>query len=184
MRTSKVISRSVVLPVNLYAVKEHLGIFHDEKNNNLNILMNAATNIAEKFTGQIFRVGGDVFEQVCEKFGDSVELDYGPATGITYIKYFDSSDTEQTLTTGQYQFLDWLSPQRVAFDDFMPTLSTSRNDPVRIRYVAGYAKAADVPSDVKSAILLLTQHLYDNPGDSVKKLPTTSEYILRNYKVH
>lgn len=183
MRHSKLITRSEVLPVNLSAVKEHLGIYHDEKNHNLTILMSAATNIAEKFTGQIFRVGGDVYEQRISAFSDRVELDYSPTTGITSVTYFDGSNASQTLSTGLYQLIDFTTPQTVVFD--AGTVSTYvRDDAVKIRYVAGFARSSEVPSDVKSAILLITQYLYDNPGDSVRQMPTASEYILRNYKVH
>jgi uncharacterized phiE125 gp8 family phage protein len=182
MRRSKLITRSEVLPVNLSAVKEHLGIYHDEKNHNLTILMSAATNIAEKFTGQIFRVGGDVYEQSLEEFPDRVQLDYSPATGITSVKYFDGAGTEQTLPTGSYEFVDFITPQQVVFKATVPATYT-REDAVKIRYVAGFKLSSEVPTDVKSAILLITQYLYDNPGDAVRQMPTASEYILRNYKV-
>lgn len=181
MRRSKLITRSEVLPVNLSAVKEHLGIYHDEKNHNLTILMSAATSIAEKFTGQIFRVGGDVYEQSLEGFPDRVQLDYSPATGITSVKYFDGAGTEQTLPTGSYEFVDFTTPQQVVFKNTPAT--TAREGAVKIRYVAGFKLSSEVPTDVKSAILLITQYLYDNPGDAVRQMPTASEYILRNYKV-
>lgn len=181
MRRSKLITRSEVLPVNLSAVKEHLGIYHDEKNHNLTILMSAATSIAEKFTGQIFRVGGDVYEQSLEGFPDRVQLDYSPATGITSVKYFDGAGTEQTLPTGSYEFVDFTTPQQVVFKNTPGTSGSA--GAVKIRYVSGFKLSSEVPTDVKSAILLITQYLYDNPGDAVRQMPTASEYILRNYKV-
>ncbi len=52
MKTSRFISRSTVLPVTISGVKEHLGIYHSEKDENLKILMEAACNAAEQFTGQ------------------------------------------------------------------------------------------------------------------------------------
>lgn len=181
MRRSKLITRSEVLPVNLSAVKEHLGIYHDEKNHNLTILMSAATNIAEKFTGQIFRVGGDLYEQSLDGFPDRVQLDYSPATGITSVKYFDGAGTEQTLPTWSYEFVDFTTPQHVVFKNTPGTSGSAGS--VKIRYVAGFKLSSEVPTDVKSAILLITQYLYDNPGDAVRQMPTASEYILRNYKV-
>jgi uncharacterized phiE125 gp8 family phage protein len=183
MRHSKVITKSAVLPVNLYSVKEHLGIYHDEKNQNLTLLMQAAVNIAEKFTGQIFRCGGDVIDQYSNLFPEILELDYVPVTGVTSVKYFDSSNTEQTLSTGNFEVLNFTTPATVKFDSYLPSVY-DRQDAVTVRYVCVYAKAADVPSDVKAAILLICQYLYDNPGDSVRQMPTASEYILRNYKVH
>lgn len=180
MRTSKLIERSGVLPVVLAEVKNHLGIYHTEKDDYLDILIDAATNIAEKFTGQIFR-GATTFEQSVDSFG-SVELDYSPTLEIVSVKYSDSSNTEQTLSTDLYQFIDYSTPQFVKFDTGLPSLY-NRDDAVRITYKAGYSNPYDVSADVKSAILLIVQNLYDNPGDSIRQMPTTSEYILRNHKV-
>jgi uncharacterized phiE125 gp8 family phage protein len=184
MRNTRIISRSQVCPVNLYSVKEHLGIYHEEKDHNLNLLMNAATKMAEKFTGQIFHVGGDTYEQVLDSFASPVELDWAPVSGVSCVMYYDISGANQTLSTDLWELQDWKTPSSVLFNELTPTTTTGRSDAVRIRYVAGYAKAGDVPQDVKAAILLITQYLYDNPGDGVRNMPTASEYILRNYKVH
>jgi uncharacterized phiE125 gp8 family phage protein len=184
MKKSKFISKSDVLPINLYAVKEHLGIFHDEKNSNLTTLMKAAVAIAEKFTGQVWTIGANVIDQYCDNIDRTLVLDYAPATGITHVKYFDSSNAEQTLATGYYNLLSFTTPQQVEFDYDMSVSTYNRYDAVVCRYVCGYAKAADVPSDVKAAMLLIVQQIYDNPDDAVRQLPTTSEYLLRNYKIH
>jgi len=182
MKTSRFISRSTALPVTISGVKEHLGIYHSEKDENLKILMEAACNAAEQFTGQIFRIGGDTIEQAIEKFTPVIDLDYSPATGVASVSYFDGSEY-QTLATGNYTFLDYTTPQKVEFST-VPVATGSTEKAGLVRYVAGYASPATVPADVRAAILLITQHLYENPGDTVRQLPTVSEYLLRNYKVH
>lgn len=182
MKTSKVISQSEVLPVNLAVVKSHLGIYHDEKNFIITTIMSAATQIAEKFTGQVLRAGGDVYDQYFDSWPADMQLDYAPVTGVTHVKYFDASDTEQTLATGYYRFIDFCTPQKVEFTGSLPSVK-DRADAIRVRYVAGKAYATQVPQAVKEAILLICQYLYDNPGDAVRQMPTASEYILRNYKI-
>lgn len=178
MRTSKLITSATTLPVTLTEIKTHLGIYHTEKDSIITGIMEAAVFMAERFTGQIFHQGGQTYEQSVRSFGEAIELDYSPATGIESVKYFDASDTEQTLATGSYQLVDFITPQFVEFGTTPAVYD--RPDAVKIRYTVGFLA---VPADVKTAIILITQNLYDNPGDSVRQMPTTSEYILRNHKV-
>ena len=57
--------------------------------------------------------------------------------------------------------------------------------PITIRAVAGYGSAADVPADIKAAILLLVGHLYENRENAqekqLKTMPFAAENLLKNY---
>ena len=181
MDTYKIITPAYGLPVSLTEFKEHLGIYHTEKDDNLTIMLNAAIAKAESFTGCVFRTGGEVIEKHCAVFEDT-EINRAPVTGVDAVYYFDSSNSEQTLGTAYWDANVNTTPAAVTFT--APPATYTRHDAVKIRFVAGYDSAFDVPYNVKAAILMFAQYLYENPGDSVKQLPTARELLLRDFKLH
>ena len=184
MKTYKVITAATTLPVSVDEVKAHMGIYHNEKDANILVLLRAAIAKAESFTGRTFRPGGEIVEMLMDAFWSPVEIERAPVTGITSVKYFDGANQEQTLATGNYDADISSAPAVITFMNAPAVYGIYRHDAVKVRFVAGYANAAAVPDDVKAAILLATQFLYDNPGDAVHQLPTTSEYLLRDYRLH
>jgi hypothetical protein len=54
---------------------------------------------------------------------------------------------------------------------------------VFVRYVAGFADAASVPAPLKHGMMLVIGDMYENRTDSVKRLPTASEYLWNPYRV-
>lgn len=181
MTTSRIITAATGLPVTLTDVKTDLGIYHDERDGNIVILLEAAVSFAEKFTGQIFRFPGETMIQSVADFS-TVELDYSPVTGVTEVTYYNGANQETTLPTGSYTVLNAQIPAKVEFSSTPVTYN--RPDAVRIKYVAGYTTAASVPPDVRSAILLTVRNLYEAAGNPVKQMPTTAEWLLRNHRVH
>lgn len=178
----KVITPASVQPVQLEELKEHLGIYHSEKDYNLTLLLKSAVKVAETFTGRVFRCGGEVQElHLCE-FAQLAVVETAPVTGIESVKYFDLGNNEQTLATGLYHAGINAVPAVVVFGNTPATYP--RPDAVKIQFTAGYPYPDAVPEDVRAAILLIAQYLYENPGDSVRQLPTTSEWILKNHKIY
>jgi len=183
MTTSRTITSAPALPITLQEVKEDLGIYHDEKDFTLQTFMEASVSFAERFTGQVFRCPGELFEQSAASM-DDIELDYSPVTGVISVKYYNADNAETTLPAGNYTALTDRNPGKIEFNGIvtMPTLY-NRADAVRVRYVAGYATPSLVPPDVRSAIMLTVRSLYESAGNPVKQMPTTAEWLLRNHRI-
>jgi len=50
-------------------------------------------------------------------------------------------------------------------------------------YVVGYSSASDVPAPLRQGMLLVIADMYENRIDSVKRLPTASEYLWNPFRV-
>lgn len=106
------------------------------------------------------------------KFDDfdlEFRLPYGPVQSVTSVKYIDDTGTQQTASSGDYT-LDAYSNPAVVRLDWDATWPSHRGDKrgVEIIYVAGYANAASVPDEIKAAILLRLESLYDGETPQLK----------------
>jgi uncharacterized phiE125 gp8 family phage protein len=115
----------------------------------------AAREYAEHYTQR--SIGQQTLELALDSFPDAgVELALGAAT-IDSIKYVDSALVEQTIasnlyTLDDYSFKHWAIPV-----DAWPIPAAVANA-VKVRYVT----PATFPAAVRSALLLLVGHLYQN----------------------
>jgi uncharacterized phiE125 gp8 family phage protein len=113
-----------------------------------------------------------------------------PLSSVTYIKYTDTSDAEQTWsstnynvdTRGQFGRL-WLADGVVWPND----VKLNAPGAAWIRFVAGYGDDGDaVPAGIRNLVLLMCGHLYENreptiAGTIVTKIPFTYQYLVTQY---
>lgn len=112
-----------------------------------------------------------------------IKLPMPPLQSVTSIKYIDTDDTEQTLSSALYDVDTETVPGMVApaADESWPTDVMDQINAVRVRYVAGFGGAAEVPADIKSWIKITVGTLYDNPQGFVVGTAQTVTPIPRNY---
>lgn len=93
---------------------------------------------------------------------NQIRLPITPVQTVTYINYIDPSGTSQVWGTDQYGFSSG-TPARVfpLQNVFFPSIA-SQPDAIQIRTVCGFGTAEDVPQSIVSAILLVTDWLYNN----------------------
>ncbi len=95
----------------------------------------------------------------------SVKLDLSPLASITTVKYYNTSGTLTTVSSGDYWTITTSIPPRLTFNpsEFdWPTLQDGRPDPIEVTFVAGYGAAgSSVPHDLKRAIQLLARYWYE-----------------------
>lgn len=92
---------------------------------------------------------------------DELYLPKRPIQSITSVKYYDSTNTQQTLSTSVYQLDAANRAVRLKYLQIWPT-TLDRFDAVEIKYVCGYDDATAVPAVAKQAILLLIGHYFEN----------------------
>lgn len=176
-------------PISLAEAKTHLRVDHDEENGMIQILIQAAREIAEKTTNrslitQTRTIKLDYFPR-CGEF----KIPYGPISSDPddfVITYYDENEVLQTLDSDDY-WLDTTSGiPRVRIKNSWPSTFDMPNA-VIIEYVAGYGTSSDVPKRIKQAMYLILGHLYENKEQvmdtQMYELPFGADVLLNQYVV-
>lgn len=155
----KVITAVSTEPVTLAEAKLHLRIDVMDDDTLITALITAAREFAEHYTGRA--LAPQTLEMALDEFtGDCIDLDMPPVASITSVKYTDAAGVEQTVSSADYSLSAYGNSRRIDLGYGKTWPSTQEiPDAVRIRYVTGYTTA---PKAVKSALLLLIGHLYEN----------------------
>lgn len=87
-----------------------------------------------------------------------------PVTSVTEIVYLDSAGASQTLSASDYQTDIYSAPARIlpAPGLTWPTTELERLNAVRVRFVAGYSAPTAVPKDLRTALLMLVDDMYEH----------------------
>lgn len=138
--------------VTLAEVKAHLRIDTSDEDAYLTSLTAAAVDYVENITSRfLLSQTWDVF---FDRFpsGDLFVERMAPSTALVQVRYFDSADVEQTMSTDDYH-VDLLGDRvRVEPDSAWPSTKDKPNA-VAVRVTAGYADAAAIPDQLKHAVL-------------------------------
>ena len=111
-----------------------------------------------------------------------IVLPFSPIASITSIKYYDSTNTLQTVSTSDYWYSIYENPCKIEAETW-PGVYDDRTDAVQVRFVTGYTSPDACPDALKTAILLLLRDLYDNKGNQVKERMETWQVIAYPYRV-
>lgn len=192
----KLVTAPTEFPVSLVEAKLHLREDFNEQDDLINILIAAATSHAEQFLGraliaQTWDLYVDQFPISTDTLPNEIRIPKPPLIAVTGVFYRDSSDVEQEFASSSYTVDDSSAPARVvlASSASWPTTRTGANA-VRIRFKAGYLDnmvspaSGEVPSDIRSAILLQIGALYANReqvvvGQTNSQLSWGAEQLLR-----
>ncbi|QIM48985.1 hypothetical protein G9Q38_07215 [Pusillimonas sp. DMV24BSW_D] len=167
----KVITPPAAEPVSLQEAKLHLRIIaalsdtatHPE-DAMIESLIVAARQGAEHLTGRALMP--QTFELGLDGFVDKIKLPMPPLVSITSLTYVDVAGNVQVLDSADYEVDTYSEPAKIVrpYGTFWPATKCQPNA-VMIRYEAGYANATDVPSQIKSWMLLRIGSLYSNRED-------------------
>ena len=175
-------------PVTLAEAKRHANVVASDDDDYITHLIVAARELVEGDTSralitQTWRL------KLHEFFADKIELPRPPLQSVSSIKYLDTDDNEQTLSSTYYDVDTDREPGVVWRDEdtSWPTISDEPNA-VTITYIAGYGDdAADVPQRAKHAIKLLVGHWYRSReavivGTITKEIEMAYERLIRSLK--
>lgn len=123
---------------------------------------------------------------------DEIELPMPPTASVTSIKYQDTDNAEQTLSTAYYTLNDYVraAPAVVVLNhDYAWPSTYVVVNAVKVRYVAGYgASGSYVPGPIKEAIMLIVGHWMRfqpaiEAGISITRIPLAALDLLAPYRV-
>jgi len=136
----------------------------------LTALITAARQDCEKFQNRSYIT--QTWELWLDAFPskDFIEIPLPPLQSVSSVKYYDTDDTEATLSSSNY-FVDIKSePGRVSlnYGESWPSTTLRPVNGVCLTFICGYGNlGSDVPRNIYQAILLLLGHLYENREDVV-----------------
>lgn len=156
-------------------------------------MLDAAVAHAEQFTGLSILVR--TWEAALDQFpAAGFELPRPPLIELESFSVVNDSDGELDAST--YVVDDYGTPEQPVVLRPVSSWPSIVNAPntIKVRYRAGYqseedpdSDAAPLPRSLRSAILLLLAHLYENREDSVEKalasIPNGAEALMRPLRV-
>lgn len=172
MTTRKV--STAALPVTVEEAKLRLRIDLTEDDVDIQVMIAAATEMAEQITGRA--IAQNVYEIRLDAFPTgAIVLLNPPITSIESVKYVAASGDEVTLGAGSYTLDSHSEPGRLlpGSGTSWPAALVSENA-VRVRYSAGYGLAC--PLSIKQWVLLQVGHWYKNREAASEKASFKSPY--------
>lgn len=180
-------------PVSLEDAKAHLRVDFADDDALITGLIDAAVGFLDGWSGELGRCLIDQEwrqDSACWPCNRELRLPF-PDVSDVVLTYQDADDVEQTVPAAQYEILEDARSSYLKFRQTFvaPSLYGDREAPISATFIAGYgATAAAVPGAIKSAILLIVGHLYENREDVVvgapaASLPKSSEYLVAPFRV-
>ena len=159
---------------------------YDDDNTYITSLINVATRVVEEFTRR--RLVTQTFNIFYDEFPPYIDLQVGEVASVTHVKYYDTSNVQQTLGASNFDVDTKIRPGRIYESengDFPDTFE--RPNAVEVEFVVGGA-ASDVPEPIKMAMYLIIGRYYENRQDVVtgtiaSELPLMVDHLLTPYRL-
>lgn len=179
-------------PVTTTELKDYLRISDTSQDTLLAQLITAARDAVEKRTRRalIEQTVTATFRDWPDDEDDALILPVGNAGAVASVKYYDESNSQQTVNASLYFLVSATQPGRVYFKDaFTFPAVYDREDAVEIVFTAGYGdEAADVPQLLKIAVMALASYWFEqrlpvNVGNIVNEMPLHVQQMINSYRV-
>lgn len=170
----EVVTAATTYPVSTSELKTHLGISHSDHDTMLEDIIAAATNLAEVETWQV--MGSRTLRMNLDCFEDTVIPRY-PISAISSVKYYDTSNVLQTMSTYDYDYDISSFPARIHFRSIPSTYN--RMNAIQVNFTAGHSTISTVEKGIKQAIKMIAADMYDQRGSLVHG---ASSMAIINYR--
>ena len=169
--------------VPLSEAKDHLRVDHDDEDEVIATLGEAASRAVEEMVGRPLVT--QTWKMTLETVAGRVTLPKTPVQGVTEIAYFDRDGAAQTAALPDFHVVGdddgaFVEPKA---DRAWPALA-SRPDAISITFTAGYGDAeTDVPLELRQAAKLLIGHFYEHRqavviGTTAATVPMAVEHLV------
>ncbi len=146
-------------PITLAEAKAHARVDSSTDDALITALIVAARQVCEQELQRT--IISSTYKTTLDGFpSGGIDLPFPTVSSITSVKYYDTSNVQQTLSSGLYL----LDDSAVFSTDAWPD-TYARPNAVEVIYVAGYADAAAVPQAIKQWLLMRVATMYDNRND-------------------
>lgn len=182
-----VVTKPTILPVTLSTVKKWLRVDHSDDDEIINIALGAAIGKVDGPTGAGLAMMAQTWRRTLPMFVDRIALPGWPVKAVSSITYLDGNGTRQTVASSNY-VLDVGYGTASVFPAWGLSWPAERVQPgsVEVIYTLGENSAAEVPSDLITAVLMLTAHHYEIReavhADGLAEIPLGVRSILDEYR--
>lgn len=205
--TYKVTVKPTVTPISLAEVKSFARITTSSDDALITTMIEAATTYAEEFTRRDFITrtyetfrdlfpgdfqGTHASRQQVSPFNDSgnfgFEIRRSPLQSIESVKYVDIAGATIVIPSTVYYATveDDYSTLLTQINQSWPTDALEQLQVITIEFKTGFGDAAaDVPSDIKQALLMHVTSLYENRGDcdGCTNIPCAAKQIYKQNRI-
>lgn len=190
----KIKTAATIAPVSLDEFKRNLHIGAQDESDTIQ-----DTYLQEILDNVIEGVQKDIGRRICRETwygylddfpeGDELIITLGPVNAISSISYYpDGSSVLTAMAATDYTLDNIELTARLRFLNSYSVDEDKFNNVV-IEFTNGWATAAEVPKQIKDAILLLATERYMNPENMMQNFgmglrQTKADILLKNYRVH
>lgn len=149
--------------VSLAEAKAHVRCDGSADDDVLNRMVADATARIEGPNGAGIALVSQVWELTLDRFPAAITLPLGPVLSVDTITYRDAGGESQALASSTWRAATRRSPAQIwpAGGQAWPG-TDNEPEAVTVRFTAGFGGPADVPADLRGAVLLLVGHFYAN----------------------
>lgn len=173
-------------PFDLTEAKEVLEIEGTDKDAMIQALITTAREHAESVTGRSLMTQTRVMYLDYFPLDDTIWIPNAPVQSITHVKYYDTDEVEQTLSSSDYWTDLTGDYPRIVIKNYWPA-AECRPNAVTVTTVCGYADAERIPQGIKSAMKLIMAHLFEhreqNTTDQLYEIPFDAMAMLSPYVI-
>ena len=189
----QIITEPATEPITLAEAKEHLRVDFSDEDDYITALITTARKYCEDYTNRVFIT--QTWRQNNDSFGRYIKLKVNPVISLTSLKYYDTTETQQTITDNSDNFQKDFNSDVASLHEGLVNAFPSVGDtinPIEIITVCGYGAAEDVPMNIKHAMKIMISHLYENrEGVNVVvgglamqiELPNAVKHLLSPYRI-
>lgn len=151
--------------------KRHLRILTSDHDDELTSLVKAATDDCERWTARTLRASTTRTWKTDSWWCGPWRPPFPPLLGITSITYYDTDNSEQTLSSSNYSVLlstDGFGEVHWAYNATLPSLY-DRPDAITATFTTGYASLEAMPPTAVQAIKVRLSELLGAGSESETK---------------
>lgn len=169
-------------PITLTEAKRRLRVTVNTMDDDITAIIAECRSQLEAETGRAFMPQTwslflDDFPPFDDEHRGEIRLPLPPLTSVTWVKYYDTAGDLQTMDAADYYVASAGAPGRIVPVTYWPAVQAGRPESVEVRFVAGYANAAAVPSAVKAALYALIVDRHTNPDGGERPIPPAVERL-------
>lgn len=175
-------------PITTAEAKAWMWVDHSHDDTLISSMVTAAIAHLDGWTGILGRcLITQIWRQDFAEWSGALRLPF-PDVASVEVKYSDTTNTDQTVSSSLYQLLEDERGVLVRFGDSFasPSLYDDRQDRVRITLVTGFGDASAVPEPIKTAIKMLVAHWYANReavgAQNMVELPNGVHSLIAPYR--
>lgn len=176
-----------IWPVSIDDVRLQARVSHVSEDVLIDTYIAAAAEWIEAYTQR--SLSAQTWQVSAPSFVDALWLPRAaPLDSVTFVKYYDTSNVLQTLSSSYYTVPAFTEPAqiRLAYGYTWPSVY-DRADAVRVEYITGYADG-DCPPALRQALAMLAAHWIENReavlvGTISKPIEFAVEALCAPYRV-